>query len=118
MPGKVTRGNVVMVNLDPTVGHEIKKTRRCVVIQNDIGNRYSPTTIVAPIWGAEHFKGAKPYPVMVFVKAGDGGTTKDSYVLCNQIRSVDERRLGTVEGKLNRRTMKDVDTALRISLAL
>ena len=116
MPGKVTRGTVVDVNLDPTVGHEIKKRRRCVVIQNDIGNRYSPLTIVAPIWGAGHCK--KPYPVMAFVKAGDGGTTKDSYVLCNQIRTVDEQRLGVVHGKLTNQTMKAVDAALRISLAL
>ena len=116
MPGIVTRGTVVDVNLDPTVGHEIKKRRRCVVIQNDIGNRFSPLTIVAPIWGAEHFK--KPYPVMVFVKAGDGGTTKDSYVLCNQIRTVDEQRLGVVHGKLSHQTMKAVDAALRISLSL
>jgi len=118
MPGKVTRGTVVNVNLDPTVGHEIQKTRPCVVIQNDIGNRYSPLTIVAPIWGAEHFKGTKPHPVMVFLSAGEGGTTKDSYVLCNQIRTIDERRLGTVYGKLPSQTMKAVDVALRISLAL
>jgi mRNA interferase MazF len=108
----------VHLNLYPTLGHENNKKRRCVVIQNDIGNRYSPLTIVAPIWGAEHFKGVKPYPVIVFVKAGEGGTTKDSYVLCNQIRTVDERRLGVVHGKLTNQTMKAVDAALRISLAL
>jgi mRNA interferase MazF len=116
MPGKVSRGTVVDVNLDPTAGHEIRKTRRCVVVQNDIGNRFSPLTIVAPLWGAEHFK--KPHPVQVLVKAGDGGTTKDSYVLCNRIRCVDEVRLGTIHGKLNQETMKQVNTALRISLAL
>ena len=117
MPGKVTRGTVVEVNLDPTVGHEIRKTRRCVVVQNDIGNRYSPLTIVAPIWGAENLKG-NPYPVMVFVKAGEGGMLKDSYVLCNQIRTVDEIRLGTVYGKLRHETMKQIDSALKISLGL
>lgn len=117
MPGKVTRGTVVDVNLDPTVGHEIMNKRRSVIVQNDIGNRFSRTTIVAPIWGAEHRKG-KPYPVMVFVKAGEGGTVKDSYVLCNQIRSVDEMRLGTIHGKLSHETMKQVDRALKISLAL
>ncbi len=116
MPGKVMRGTVVDVNLDPTVGHEIRKTRRCAVIQNDIGNRHSPITIVAPLWGAEHCKPV--YPVMAFVPKGDGGTTKDSYVLCNQIRSVDEARLGTIHGKLTRQTMRRIDDALRISLAL
>jgi mRNA interferase MazF len=103
MPGKVTRGTVVDVSLDPTLGHELQKTRRCVVIQNDIGNRFSPLTIVVPIWGAEHFK--KPYPVLVFVKAGDGGTMKDSYVLCNQIRCIDEICLGTIHGKLKLRLL-------------
>jgi mRNA-degrading endonuclease toxin of MazEF toxin-antitoxin module len=52
------------------------------------------------------------------VKAGDGGATKDSYVLCKQIRTVDEQRLGVVHGKLTNQTMKAVDAALRISLAL
>jgi mRNA interferase MazF len=118
MPGKVARCTVVMVDLDPTIGSEINKTRRCVVIQNDIGNRFSPTTIVVPVWGAEHLKGKKPYPIMVFVQAGDGGTTKDSYVLCNQIRTVDEARLGIVHGKLKSETMKQIDAALRISLGL
>jgi len=53
MPGKCVRGTVLDIRLDPTLGHEQRKTRPCVVIQNDIGNRYSPTTIVAVITGAE-----------------------------------------------------------------
>jgi mRNA interferase MazF len=56
MPGKCVRGNVVLVNLDPTVGHEIQKTRPCVVIQNDIGNAHSPLVIVAAIEGAENVR--------------------------------------------------------------
>ena len=90
--------------------------RRHVVIQNDIDNRHSPLTIVAPIGGAGHLKG-KPYPLMVLVKSGDGGTV-DSYVLGNQIPTVDEIRLGIVHWKLSHETMKQVDNALRTSLAL
>jgi mRNA interferase MazF len=116
MPGKVSRGSVVEVNLDPTVGHEIRKVRPCVVIQNDIGNQNSPLIIVAALTGAEHIR--KPPPIWVFVAKGDGGVVKDSYVLCHQIRTVDETRLGKIYGTLSKVTMDKVDRALRISLSL
>ena len=116
MPGKCARGTVLEINLDPTVGHEIRKSRPCVVIQNDIGNKYSPLTIVAAIVGAEHVK--KLYPVNVRVPKGDGGLLKDSVVLCNQIRTVDELRFGKVYGSFSNSTMEQIDRALRISLAL
>jgi mRNA interferase MazF len=61
MPGKVVRGMVVAVGLDPTIGREIRKTRPCVVIQNDIGNKNSPLVIVAAVTGAEHIR--KPPPI-------------------------------------------------------
>jgi mRNA interferase MazF len=116
MPGKVVRGMVVDVRLDPTIGREIRKRRPCLVIQNDIGNKYSPLVIVAAITGAEHVR--KAPPIWVFVPEGEGGLNKDSYVLCHQIRTVDEARLGTIRGQLSAKTMNEVDEALRISLAL
>jgi mRNA interferase MazF len=116
MPGRCVRGTVVAVNLDPVVGSEANKTRPCVVIQNDIGNRYSPIVIVAAITGAENV--LRKYPVDVPVPKGEGGLAKDSVVLCNQIRSVDEKRLVRTFGQLRPATMAKVDTALKISLAL
>lgn len=116
MPGKCHRGMVLEVALDPVVGHETGKTRPCVVIQNDIGNSASPVTIVAVITGAENVP--RLYPVNVKVSKGQGGLTKDSVVLCNQIKTVDERRFGRTYGKLSDETMKKVDQALTISLAL
>ena len=116
MPGKCTRGMVIEINLDPTVGHEIRKSRPCVVIQNDIGNARSSLTIVAALEGAEHVR--RLYPVNVLVKRGEAGLTKDSVVLCNQLRTVDEMRFGKVYGKLSESTMREVDQALKISLAL
>jgi mRNA-degrading endonuclease toxin of MazEF toxin-antitoxin module len=62
MPGKVSRGSVVDVNLDPSVGREMMKTRPCVVIQNDIGNQNSKLTIVAAMTGAENVL-KKPSPI-------------------------------------------------------
>lgn len=68
MPGKVTRGTVVIVNLDPVIGHEIAKSRPCVVIQNDVGNAASHCRIIAAISGAEHHP--KPLPfLLLFRKA-------------------------------------------------
>jgi len=116
MPGRCARGMVIEINLDPTVGREIKKSRPCVVIQNDIGNAHSALTIVAAITDAAHVP--KLYPVNVLVRKGDGGLAKDSVVLCNQIRTVDEIRFGKMYGKLSETTMKEIDKALRISLAL
>lgn len=116
MPGKCVRGAVIEIILDPTVGHEIKKSRPCVVIQNDIGNANSHLTIVAAITDAEHV--SKLYPVNVFVSKGEGGLIKDSVVLCNQIRILDEVRFGKVYGQLSQDRMGEVDQALRISLSL
>jgi mRNA interferase MazF len=107
---------VLEVNLDPTVGCEASKIRPCVVIQNEIGNRYSPVSIVAAITDADHVP--KRYPVDVPVQKGEGGLTKDSVVQCNQVRCVDEKRFGRTLGHLSQNTMDRADRALRISLAL
>ena len=116
MPGKCVRGAVVEVNLDPVVGSEANKTRPCVVIQNDIGNRFSPIGIVAAITGAENVP--RRYPVDVPIAKGEGGLAKDCVVQCNQIRSVDEKRIVRTFGQLRPSTMANVDKALKISLAL
>ena len=116
MEPSVRRGAVVEVNLDPVVGHETAKRRPCLVIQNDVGNRNSPTTIVAIITGAENVR--RLYRFHVFIPRGEGGLVKDSVVKCDQIRTVDEIRLGRVYGNISDTTMAKVDQALRISLAI
>ena len=116
MVGKPFRGMVVEVGLDPVIGHEQGRSRPCVVIQNDVGNRFSSTTIIAPLTDATNIR--KPSPIYVPVKQGDGGTTKDSVVLCDQLRTVDQRRFKSVYGTLSPQTMLAVDRALRISLGL
>jgi mRNA interferase MazF len=107
---------VLEVNLDPAIGSEPNKVRPCVVIQNDIGNRYSPVSIIAAITDASHV--AKKYPVDVPVPKGEGGLIKDSVVQCNLIRCVDERRFGKTLGHLSKSTMEAIDHALGISLGL
>jgi len=116
MVGKPYRGMVVEVSLDPVVGHEQGRSRPCLVVQNDVGNRFSSTTIVVPLTAATHIK--TPSPIYVFVKRGEGGTNKDSYILCDQVRTVDQQRFLAVYGSLPPETMAKVDAALLVSLGL
>jgi mRNA interferase MazF len=116
MIGKPFRGMVVEVSLDPVVGHEQGRSRPCIVVQNDVGNRFSSTTIIVPLTAATHIK--SPSPIYVMVKKGDGGTMKDSYALCDQIRTVDQRRFKALYGTLSPETVARIDAALLISLGL
>lgn len=116
MTKRPLRGMVVEVNLDPVIGHEQGRSRPCVVVQNDIGNRFSSTTIVVPLTDAAHIRRSSPIYVQVF--KGEGGTTKDSYVLCDQIRTVDQRRFRKIYGALSSDTMEAIGKALQISLGL
>lgn len=110
----VRRGDVVIVRLDPAEGHEMKKTRPAVVVQNDVGNKNSTTTIVAPATGT--YRG---YPFEVLVEADESSFRKDSSVRLDQIRVVSiEKRIHSVAGRLASETMDDVDEALKLSLGL
>ncbi len=108
------RGEIYLVAFDPTVGHEIRKTRPAVILQNDISNRYSPITIVAAI--SSQF-GDPPHPREVVLPARSG-LAKPSAVILNQIRSVDRRRLIKRLGAVDADTMRKVDQALMVSLGL
>ena len=109
------RGEVVLVDFDPTIGAEIRKRRPALVIQNDIDNRHSPITIVAAM--TSQIAGER-YPTEVVLHPPEGGLTRPSAVLLNQIRSVDRKRLVGRLGRLRSETMTRVDRALRISLGL
>ncbi len=109
------RGDVYLVAFDPSLGSEIHKTRPAVVIQNDVGNRAAPTTIVAALSSQVE----EPlYPFEVLVQPPDGGVAKRSVVLLNQIRTIDRQRLIRRLGMLERKTVGRVDRALAISLGL
>ena len=112
----IIRGDVVVVNLEPTTGSEQKGiSRPCVVIQNDLGNRTANTTIIVPLTDA---KSKKTYPFQVFIMKGEGGTTKDSIARCEQIRTIDKSRIIKKMGYLNPETIVQLDFALRRSLEL
>lgn len=109
------RGEIYIVNFEPTIGVEIKKTRPALIIQNDIGNKYSPITIVAGI--TSKFDD-KLYPTEVLIKSPEGGLKNDSFILLNQIRSIDNQRLIKYLGNISLATMEKVDQAISISLGL
>lgn len=109
------RGDVYLVNFDPTIGAEIRKTRPALVIQNDVANRYSPITIVAAI--TSRFE-QDLYPTEALIKAPEGGLSVDSVVLLNQIRSIDRTRLVKRLGRLSPHTMEAVDRGVEISLGM
>jgi mRNA interferase MazF len=109
------RGEVYLVNFDPTIGAEIQRTRPALVVQNDIANHHSPITIVAAI--TSQFDDPL-YPTEVLIQPPEGGLTIPSVVLLNQIRSIDKRRLVRRLGVLTPATMAQVNRALLISLGL
>lgn len=109
------RGEIYWVNLDPTVGSEIRKTRPALIISNDVGNCYSALVIVAPVTSQGV---ARAYPFEVAVPPGIAGLTRPSKVLLDQIRTVDKARLGECMGNLPPDLMDQVDAAIRLSLAV
>ncbi|MBE9257535.1 MULTISPECIES: type II toxin-antitoxin system PemK/MazF family toxin [Aphanizomenonaceae] len=109
------RGEIYLVNFDPTIGSEIRKTRPALILQNDVSNQYSPVTIVAAL--TSQF--TEPlYPTEVLIKVPEGGLQVDSVALLNQIRSIDKQRLIKRLGVLESVTMEQVDRAIQISLGL
>ena len=96
--------NIYLVNLDPTVGHEINKVRPCLVISPDEMNSVISTVIIAPMTTKSH-----PYPTRVPFKL-DG---KDGWIILDQIRTVDSLRLIKNIGKINQKTIREVKKVIQ-----
>jgi mRNA interferase MazF len=111
----VKRGDIFYANLSPVVGSEQGGHRPVLVLQNDVGNKYSPTVIVAAI--TSQISKAK-LPTHVELPAKQYNLEKDSVVLLEQLRTVDKRRLKEKITHLSEDIMTKVDEALRISLGL
>ncbi len=111
----VKRGEIYYADLSPVVGSEQGGVRPVLIIQNDVGNRYSPTVIAAAIT-SRCDKAA--LPTHISVPASACGLTKDSIVLLEQIRTIDKRRLKECMGEIPADMMKQVDHALEISFGL
>jgi mRNA interferase MazF len=111
----VKRGDVFFADLSPVVGSEQGGTRPVLIIQNDIGNRFSPTVIIAAI--TAQIQKAK-LPTHVEIKANKYGFERDSVILLEQLRTIDKSRLTDRITQLDSELMEKVDMALGISLGL
>lgn len=111
----VKRGDIFYADLSPVVGSEQGGIRPVIIIQNDVGNKYSPTVIVAAI--TSQINKAK-LPTHVEISSEEYGLNKDSVVLLEQIRTLDKKRLKEKIGHMTESDMKKVDEALSISVGL
>ena len=118
----IRRGDIYYADLSPVVGSEQGGIRPVLIVQNNMGNRYSPTVIAAAITSKT---GKTKLPTHIEVSAderlaesGSCGLAKNSIILLEQIRTIDKQRLKERMGKLDDRTMQQVDSAIGISFGL
>lgn len=109
----IKRGDIFYADLSPAVGSEQGGLRPVLIIQNDVGNKYSPTLVVLPITSQDK----KYLPTHVYVGL-DGGLRKESTVMCEQIRTLDKSKIRGYIGKFHYDTMRKINQALCVSLAL
>ena len=111
----VKRGDIFYADLSPVVGSEQGGVRPVLIVQNDVGNRFSPTVIAAAITSRQT---KADLPTHIRVRTGDNGLSRDSIVLLEQVRTIDKRRLRERMGALEDVDMHRVDRALSLSFGL
>lgn len=115
MDSTVKRGDIFYADLSPVVGSEQGGTRPVLIVQNDTGNRHSPTVIAAAITSQT---GKAKLPTHINIAGGSVGLSKDSVILLEQIRTIDKRRLREHMGRLDEQQMSMVDNAIAVSFGL
>lgn len=111
----ISRGDLFSACLDPVVGSEQGGIRPVLVVQNDVGNAYSPTTIVLAI--TSQLNKAR-LPTHVAVPAAESGLSRDSVILAEQVRTIDKSRLRQKVARLEPRTMRRIENAMAVSIGL
>lgn len=114
MERKIMRGEIYIADLDPVVGSEQGGERPVLIIQNNLGNKHSPTVIVLAITSRFHKK--RNLPTHVPIESGD--LSKNSIALAEQVRTIDKSRLIHYVGRASRETMDFVDDALKVSMGV
>ena len=115
MLSNIKRGDIFYADLSPVVGSEQGGLRPVLIIQNDVGNRYSPTVIAAAITSR---MGKTRLPTHIDIHADEVGLAKDSVILLEQIRTLDKRRLKEKMGHLDGAVMTQVNNAIAVSFGL
>ncbi len=108
------RGEIYLVCLDPTIGSEINKTRPALIISNDINNQAAQTITVVPISSIVK----KVYPFETFLSSQESGLVKNSKAKCNQVRTIDKKRLVKSLGKVSKDKLKEIEGSLLIHLGI
>lgn len=111
----IKRGDIYYADLSPVVGSEQGGLRPVLIVQNDIGNKYSPTVIAAAITSQ---RSKADLPTHIRINASNCGISKDSIVLLEQVRTLDKQRLKEKMGSLDDNTMNSIDKALSVSFGL
>lgn len=109
------RGEIYWINLDPTVGTEMRKSRPSIVVSNDIANRRYQQVTVLPLTSK---KTRRVEPFQVFIPREESGLNKDSKALAEQIRTISKLRLKKLAGMVSQDTLEKIDKAIRIHLSL
>lgn len=112
---KISRGDIFLANLDPTVGREIKKTRPVVVVSNDVNNTYAGTITIVPLTSQNT---EKVYPFEALLGEHVAGLSKLSKALASQIRTLDKSRLVKRLGSLGPAEIQALNQAIKIHLAV
>ncbi len=115
MDNSVKRGDIFYADLSPVVGSEQGGVRPVLIVQNDTGNRHSPTVIAAAITSQT---GKARLPTHIELSAKNYGLPKDSIILLEQIRTLDKKRLREHMGRLDETLMRRVDNAIAVSFGL
>jgi len=111
----IKRGDIYYADLSPVVGSEQGGLRPVLIVQNDVGNRYSPTVIAAAITSK---MSKTKLPTHIDIPGQNAGLAKDSVILLEQVRTIDKQRLKEKMGHLDRSTMNNVDNAIQVSFGL
>lgn len=110
----VKKGDIYFADLSPVIGSEQGGVRPVLVVQNDVGNKYSPTIIVAAVTSQQKAK----LPTHVEIEAKDNGLSKNSVVLLEQLRTIDKKRLKERIGSIDAELLPNVNEALTVSLGI
>lgn len=110
----VRRGDIFYADLSPAIGCEQAGIRPVLIVQNNVGNVYSPTVIIAVLTT----KNKKPMPTHITISSGEGNLPLDSTILLEQLRTIDKERLKRYVGKISEHKMNEVDRAMLLSLGL
>lgn len=112
---EVIRGDIFIADLDPVMGSEQGGVRPVLIVQNDRGNRFSPTVICAAMTSK---LGKNDLPTHVWIAAKESGLQRDSLVLCEQIRTLEKRRLRAKAGHIQGLSLRRVDRALAAAMGI